>query len=252
MALFYIECSLNRCQNGGICTSNTTSYTCTCQSPSYGNNCQYFVDPNTSSTILNATTLQSLNKLLNASPKVSLLYRASRDGFSSYNFHSKVDGVHGTFTLIKSINSNIFGGYTSLDWSGNSPSAGMMGPQYDSNAFIFSLVNAYNYPTKMNVTNPQNAIQIGQANHITFGGYSTMSNENNYMDTGNDLTVSNDGSSCVSHLGNSYQMPSNISYPTSQYFLGGSQNFQLFEIEVYSVDRVFFFIFLHMNLLFSN
>jgi hypothetical protein len=40
-----------------------------------------------------------------------LLYQASRDGFGASDFHSKCNGIFGTFTLIKSMDSYIFGGY---------------------------------------------------------------------------------------------------------------------------------------------
>ena len=50
-------------------------------------------------------------------------------------FIQDVNGVHGTLTIIKGRNSNIFGGYTFADWSGEQLF------KYDSTAFLFSLVN---------------------------------------------------------------------------------------------------------------
>jgi hypothetical protein len=45
-----------------------------------------------------------------------LLYRASNDGFSAKNFHDKCDGKRNTLTVIKTANSNIFGGYVEGDF----------------------------------------------------------------------------------------------------------------------------------------
>lgn len=52
--------------------------------------------------------------------KWRLLYRASVDGFSAKNFHSKCDGHKPTLTLIReNCNNFIFGGFTSAAWSMN-------------------------------------------------------------------------------------------------------------------------------------
>jgi hypothetical protein len=143
--------------------------------------------------------MQKLKTLINIpqNQTLKMIYQASRDGFSSYTFHSKCDGVLGTLTVIKSNSSNnIFGGYTQADWSGY----GVY--KYDLNAFLFSLINAFNNPIKMLVTNPQYAIYSYPYYGPTFG-------------SGNDLSISNYGSYCYSNLGNAYKLPSffNISSP---------------------------------------
>jgi hypothetical protein len=52
--------------------------------------------------------------------KWKLLYRASVDGFSAKNFHSRCDGFKPTLTIIKeAANNYIFGGFTSAAWSMN-------------------------------------------------------------------------------------------------------------------------------------
>jgi len=143
-----------------------------------------------------------------------MIYQASRHGFNSSIFHSKCNGVLGTLTVIKANgSSNIFGGYTQADWS-------LLGNQYDSNAFLFSLINAYNTPVKLLVTNPP------QAFNSEYG-----------LSFGNDLYCY--GSYCYSNLGNSYQLPSflNTTYysNSSQSFLAGSYSFTAIEIEVYAI-----------------
>jgi len=47
-----------------------------------------------------------------------LLFRASRDGFSASDFHSRCDGRGGTVVLVQTTdNDTIFGGYTPLSWT---------------------------------------------------------------------------------------------------------------------------------------
>jgi hypothetical protein len=208
------------CQNGGTCQSIGINFNCSCTNGYFGTNCQFKI---LNSAIFNGSTIltseQSV-KLANLTDfslnsSWSLIYQASRDGFSSSIFHSKCDGNTGTLVVIKSSNSNIFGGYTQADWSGYTW-------QYDSNAFLFSLVNSYKTPVKMIVTNPQYAIFAYPSYGPTFGN-------------AHDLYISSDGLSCNSNLGYSYQVPSFLTSGTAaaQSFLAGSYNFRAIEIEVY-------------------
>jgi hypothetical protein len=48
--------------------------------------------------------------------KWHLLYRGSRDGFRSSDFHRQCDGCPNTVTLILTITGSIFGGFTSVPW----------------------------------------------------------------------------------------------------------------------------------------
>ena len=173
--------------------------------------------------------MQQLKNLISIPQNQTLrmIYQASRDGFSSSVFHSKCDGVLGTLTVIKSNSSNnIFGGYTQADWSGYNY-------QYDSNAFLFSLTNAYNIPVKLLLTNPESAIYSYPSYGPTFGN-------------GHDLSVFNYGSYCYSNLGSAYQLPSFLAYGTTsaQSFLAGSYSFTPVEIEVYAItpDRNKYFL----------
>ena len=50
----------------------------------------------------------------------SLLYRASRDGWSASDFHSCCDNKAPTVTVVKSRGSYLFGGYTEEEWQGRS------------------------------------------------------------------------------------------------------------------------------------
>ena len=65
--------------------------------------------------------------------KLSLLFRASRDGDTTSAFHKKVDGISPTLSLIQTKNNNyIFGGFTDHSWDSSS------GCVKTNNTFMFS------------------------------------------------------------------------------------------------------------------
>jgi hypothetical protein len=95
--------------------------------------------------------LSELLKLCEFLPndKWSLLYRGTRDGFDSNDFHSKCDGHANTLTIFKAEQSEfIFGGYTTVAWESCSKSGKW---KSDPNAFIFSLTNKDNTPLQMKI-----------------------------------------------------------------------------------------------------
>jgi hypothetical protein len=146
----------------------------------------------------------------------SLLYQASVDSFRASSFHSKCDQISNTLTVIKSKKYNfIFGGFTTAQWNQNTCTQ-------DSDAFLFSLVNAYNTSVKMLVTYPQYAIYSNNNYGPTFGG-------------GHDINLP-DNSNISSGYTNlySYQSPSFVTDRNS--FLAGSYNFLADEIEVYQFN----------------
>ena len=67
--------------------------------------------------------------------KWSMLYRGTRDGFGTNDFHSKCDGHSNTLTIIKAKESKfIFGEFASVDWE-SCPKPGKY--KSDPSAFIF-------------------------------------------------------------------------------------------------------------------
>ncbi|KAG9064642.1 hypothetical protein KI688_002900 [Linnemannia hyalina] len=50
-------------------------------------------------------------------PKLTLQYRATRDGFAAHNFHMSCDQRGPTLTVVRADNGTIFGGYNSSSWS---------------------------------------------------------------------------------------------------------------------------------------
>ena len=69
--------------------------------------------------------------------RMDLIYRGSRDGMTSNNFHNKCDNQGPTIVLLKNEKS-VFGGFTSVSWSTDN--------KYLSSpdCFIFTLINIHN------------------------------------------------------------------------------------------------------------
>ncbi len=73
-------CWVFPCERGGTCQPYGLNYTCSCRKFSYGNNCQFFRDPNANnSTILNYASMKNLRSLINlpSNKSIYLLYQAS-------------------------------------------------------------------------------------------------------------------------------------------------------------------------------
>ena len=146
----------------------------------------------------------------------SLLYQASVDSFRASSFHAKCDQISNTLTVIKSKQYNfIFGGFTTAQWNQNTCIQ-------DSDAFLFSLVNAYNTSVKMLVTYPQYAIISYNNYGPTFGG-------------GHDIYLPDNSNITKGYTNfHSYQLPNFVTDRNS--FLAGSYNFLADEIEVYEFN----------------
>jgi len=146
------------------------------------------------------------------------LYRATRDGFGSRDFHSKCDGHTNTLTILKAKESSyIFGGFTTVDW-------GSSYYQSDPNAFVFSLTNKDSKPMKIKITAVlhQCAIYCNPEDGPTFAGGFCIANN------------SNTSKKSFSHLSDSYRHPKYAPGTNeAEAFLAGSHEFQLEEIEVY-------------------
>lgn len=113
---------------------------------------------NLSSSILNREQVIQLMNLCGFSleQEWSLVYRASRDGFSAADFHSRCDSCPNSLIVIKSTHDCVFGGYTEADWSGDS------GYKSDDSTFLFSLINREKQPLVMKCIRETNAIYVKQ------------------------------------------------------------------------------------------
>ena len=150
------------------------------------------------------------NKLKKTIKNFNLLFRASRDGYSTSNFHSKCDGRGNTLIIVKTTNRRRFGGFTDLQWdqSGSYKTG--------SNPFIFSLDEKEIYYSK----NGSNSIYCNSSYGPTFGG-------------GHDFYICggcNSSNSSYENMNNSYENNG------KKYPLTGSNNFLVADYEVYQLE----------------
>ena len=140
--------------------------------------------------------------------KFTLLFKASRDGYSSSNFHSKCDGKENTLILVETTNRRRFGGYTECQW--DQSNSYKTGPY----SFIFSFDNKKIYYSK----NGSNSI-YGYSDRVAFG-------------SGHDIYICNgcNSNNSSENLGNSYENDG------KKYPLTGSNNFLVSDYEVYLLE----------------
>ena len=187
----------------------------------YSNACKF------KSLILTEVQQSNLIKLceFDLKDKFTLLYRGSLHGFKPEDFHSKCDNHANTLILVKAKETGfIFGGFTMVPWHTlNSYSA-------DPNAFLFSLTNKYNKPSKINIDHNQKKYAIfGGADRGPSFGCSDCN-----IFTKCETSVEKN---CRSELGASYEHPQ-YAYGTNEAksFMAGSNYFQLDEIEVFKKE----------------
>ncbi|ETO31027.1 hypothetical protein RFI_06092 [Reticulomyxa filosa] len=110
-----------------------------------------------------------------ANNKIRLLFRASRDGFSVYDFHNKCDNKGATVTVVQSnVHNHVFGGFTNLSWTSSNA-----GYTKENNSFIFLLRSSKSnqQPQKWGIKpgHEQHAIYDYSGYGPTFGLFSSLS-----------------------------------------------------------------------------
>jgi len=156
-------------------------------------------------------------------PKLALLYRGSRDGFSASSFHARCDGKGNTLTVIKAQSQpNIFGAYTGESWRGASGTYGT------ARCWLFCLnPRGSMKPVKLESTSSGNNVYHNTSYGPTWGGghdlhvNSSMRSTSNYCSPSNYRTIAT-GFDSISVDNNT---------------LAGSYNFTVEEIEVFSVTN---------------
>ena len=74
-----------------------------------------------------------------------ILFRATRDGFTSKNFHNKCDGYNSTLTLILTNTRELLGGYAKYSWNQNNEyKKGKGGFMFSINNNIITKIKKYN------------------------------------------------------------------------------------------------------------
>ena len=98
--------------------------------------------------------------------KMELLYRSSRDGTKSQNFHEKCDNQGPTICLYKNEKGYIFGGYASISWTNNGN-----GYKRAPDCFIFTLTNIHETePTKFKFKGTSDSVYHNYDHGAHFGG----------------------------------------------------------------------------------
>ena len=94
--------------------------------------------------------LKNTQKLKNKKISFNLLFKATRDGQNSSDFHKKCDGKVQQLVFIKTTKGEIFGGYTEIGFNNRD------GAYKDNNAFVFSLFTRKIYNIKRDICDYKN------------------------------------------------------------------------------------------------
>jgi len=152
---------------------------------------------------------------------MELIYRATKDGATSNDFHNKCDNQGPTICLFKNDKGNIFGGYASISWERNYGSY-----RSASESFLFTLTNIYDTtPAKFPNTNESYSLYFYSSSGPIFGGGHDIVTSSNF--------INNNSSTGFPHsyadiLGKGYSI-----------FSGdrNSENFKLKELEVFKLFK---------------
>ncbi|CAH3166197.1 unnamed protein product [Porites lobata] len=151
-------------------------------------------------------------------------WRASVDGWAASTFHSRCDSKGPTVTIIR-VGRYIFAGCTSISWASGDRY------QYDSKAFLFSLVNKPGWaPVKLS--------QSGQSSSSRAHSIFFRSTYGPTFGGGHDINIKNYASSnsnSYSDLGYTYSPPSGYSYTSTfaRTFLAGTYSFTPDKVETF-------------------
>ena len=111
--------------------------------------------------------------------RMELLYRGSRDGSTSKDFHDKCDNKGPTICLYKNDKDYIFGGYASISWNNSDGSCSA------SESFIFTLTNIHETePTKFPNKNKNASVYHNYDHGPSFGTYNDINIISDYKKSG--------------------------------------------------------------------
>jgi hypothetical protein len=161
----------------------------------------------------------------------SLLWRGSRDGFGSSEFHRRCDGHANTLTVILDTKGNIFGGFTPLKWESQVWNGKHGAENNDLKAddsaksFLFTLKNPHNISARrfaLKAGRKHEAIYSNSKRGPCFGGGYDL-----YVQDNCNVNVNNSTS-----LGFSYTNDTRLS---QNLVFTGSRHFQVEEILVFEI-----------------
>ena len=140
--------------------------------------------------------------------RTKLLFKATKDGDKSVEFHNKCDLMGPTITIVKSENGRRFGGYSSISWDKSKANYSK-----DGINFLFSLDTLQLYKN----TSGSNHTYHNESYGPTFGG-------------GHDLYIANE---CMNN--NSSYSKKNDYGMTSSFELNSVQSFKVLDYEVFKI-----------------
>jgi hypothetical protein len=149
----------------------------------------------------------------------TLLWRGSRDGFGTRDFHFRCDGHANTLLLIRDTKGNIFGGFTPVEWE----STGCLKPDPSLKSFLFTLKNPHLFPARKFALTAK-----GQVEAIVCSPLSGP----NFCDVRVSDSCNANSESATSRFGNSYVNDTGLRRKT---FFTGSKRFTVKEIEVFEI-----------------
>ncbi|CDW74544.1 UNKNOWN [Stylonychia lemnae] len=152
------------------------------------------------------------------SSKFELLYKATRDTFSSAKMHEMINNKGPIVGIIKSQHDQVFGGYSSVGWKADGAWT------LDGKAFIFSLTKKTKHEQYQN---KDQALYYANSFMLWFG-YDILL-----------YTDCNNNASSYSNFGTTYKPPDGIvqGQDSANTYLAGSHYFSVKEIEVYKVSK---------------
>ncbi|XP_070570949.1 BTB/POZ domain-containing protein 9-like [Ptychodera flava] len=159
----------------------------------------------------------------NSKQEWKLLYKASRDGYRSSDFHQCCDGHSPTFVIIQGTNGSICGGFTDVPWSSSTPPRGRY--VTSGSSFLFSLVNAHGIAaSKFDIVNKNFAV----CHHPGYGPI---------FGAGADICISsecNQGLQSYSNFPHSYAADNK-----THNLLMGEYHFNVMDYEVFTPKQIF-------------
>jgi len=175
---------------------------------------------NLDSSVMSADATLKLGQLLGDDfehAAVTLLYRASRDGFAAPVFHQRCDNQGPTLVIARSAGGYVFGGYTDIAWD----SSGAY--RQSQKAFLFRLAGPDGVAASKHTLfqNHQNSIYCCANYQATFGG-------------GHDMLIQPSGptAQAVFKIGNTYNSAGSAGTST---FLAEAQTVTVTDCEVFSL-----------------
>jgi hypothetical protein len=144
---------------------------------------------------------------------------------------SKLFNKTKTIIIIKSINGNIFGGYTPLPWNNGGVNRSIVDPT--NQTFIFSLKNSLNLPIKFPLIDGKKAIFFPRNDGPTFGDDDLFISNNSHENNNSYSRLIN--SSCIFFFFIIIVSYDQKLIKSPNHFISGENNFTSLEIESFEM-----------------